>query len=118
MFLALLITWTPQPAHVIEGVQGRYFLIPAIMVAYAVAGSGPVVLRWRRDIALILCFGLFLISLSGTVDLLLGRFYLMPAPQQTCTGTLGMREAACGAPDRGCAESGGLSEVDVRVVAG
>ena len=39
VFLLLLIAWTPDPtrAQLIEGVQGRYFLIPALMVAMAVA---------------------------------------------------------------------------------
>lgn len=35
VFLALLVTWTPHPARFIDGVQGRYFLIPALMLAYA-----------------------------------------------------------------------------------
>ena len=39
VFLLLLVAWTPDPIHaqVIEGVQGRYFLVPALMVAMAVA---------------------------------------------------------------------------------
>ncbi|WP_170951326.1 DUF2142 domain-containing protein [Synechococcus sp. UW86] len=39
VFLLLLVAWTPDPANalLIEGVQGRYFLVPALMVAMAVA---------------------------------------------------------------------------------
>ena len=39
VFLLLLVAWTPDPIHaqVIEGVQGRYFLVPALMVAMALA---------------------------------------------------------------------------------
>ena len=39
VFLLLLVSWTPNPAHaqLIEGVQGRYFLVPALMVAMALA---------------------------------------------------------------------------------
>ena len=39
IFLLLLLGWTPNPtqALVIEGVQGRYFLIPALLIAFAVA---------------------------------------------------------------------------------
>ena len=35
IFCALLATWTVHPAVVIEGVQGRYFLVPAILLACA-----------------------------------------------------------------------------------
>ena len=37
VFLLLLVAWTPDPtrAQLIEGVQGRYFLLPALMVAMA-----------------------------------------------------------------------------------
>lgn len=35
IFFAMLISWTPHPASLIDGVQGRYFLIPAMMFAYA-----------------------------------------------------------------------------------
>ncbi len=37
-FLALLAGWTPQPAQRIEGVQGRYLLMPAMLAAVALAG--------------------------------------------------------------------------------
>jgi len=35
IFFAMLVSWTPHPASLIDGVQGRYFLIPAMMFAYA-----------------------------------------------------------------------------------
>lgn len=57
VFLLLLWSWTPYPAVLIEGVQGRYFIAPALLLCYAaasqsaqhcagvsgehVAGSGP-----------------------------------------------------------------------------
>jgi len=47
-FLALLVTWNPVPAGIIDGVQGRYFLVPAIMAGYAVAGAKPFALNHRR----------------------------------------------------------------------
>lgn len=37
VFFAILVSWTPHPTAVIEGVQGRYFIVPALMLAYAVA---------------------------------------------------------------------------------
>lgn len=38
IFLAMLTTWTPLHSPRIEGVQGRYFTIPAIMLSYAAMG--------------------------------------------------------------------------------
>ena len=40
VFLLLLVAWTPDPTHaqLIEGVQGRYFLVPALLMAKALAG--------------------------------------------------------------------------------
>lgn len=39
VFLALLVTWTVHPATTVAGVQGRYFIVPALMAAYALGGS-------------------------------------------------------------------------------
>ena len=38
-FLALLAGWTPHPAQRIEGVQGRYLLMPALLAAVALSGT-------------------------------------------------------------------------------
>jgi uncharacterized membrane protein len=41
-FMLMLITWSPFPADLIEGVQGRYFIAPALVWAYAAgAWLGP-----------------------------------------------------------------------------
>ena len=37
VFLLMLITWSPFPTQLIEGVQGRYFIAPAMVAAYAFA---------------------------------------------------------------------------------
>jgi hypothetical protein len=40
--MLMLITWSPFPADLIEGVQGRYFIAPALVWAYAAgAWLGP-----------------------------------------------------------------------------
>jgi uncharacterized membrane protein len=53
VFLAMLLTWTPHPATTIRGVQGRYFIVPALMIAYALGATlaprGP---RWPGWVAL------------------------------------------------------------------
>ena len=38
IFLALLLTWTPHPTSLVQGVQGRYFVVPMILLAYSVSG--------------------------------------------------------------------------------
>lgn len=39
IFNALLFGWTPYPHHIIEGVQGRYFWIPACCLAFCLSPS-------------------------------------------------------------------------------
>ena len=50
IFLALLVTFTPHPATLVQGIQGRYFLVPALLLAYGLSNhrntlaAGPIVL--------------------------------------------------------------------------
>ena len=46
VFAALVVTWTPHPATTVQGVQGRYFLVPAMMLAYALDATPAVLPRW------------------------------------------------------------------------
>lgn len=78
VFFALLVGWTPHPAAVIQGVQGRYFLVPALLVAYALGGTaepGGVramrVFRWLGP-------AFFLMSSVLTVQAVVERYYLVP----------------------------------------
>lgn len=81
IFFALLVTWTPHPATVIMGVQGRYFIIPAVMAAYAIGGNKGVSEGLMRKASLVLCILLFAVSTTGTTSLLLERYYLIsPEP--------------------------------------
>ena len=41
IFVAMLVSSTRMPATRIEGVQGRYFLMPALLVVFAFAGLRP-----------------------------------------------------------------------------
>ena len=84
-FFALLTTWTPHPATVIEGVQGRYFMLPALVLAFALgpagnsAASGGRVVFSARSAAGWLLLSLFaLYSLTVTVETLAARYYLHP----------------------------------------
>jgi uncharacterized membrane protein len=68
VFLAMLVTWTRDSAEVIEGVQGRYFLIPAITLAYALGATlAPRGWRWPGRLALCATAGLSFYALIVTV---------------------------------------------------
>lgn len=73
VFLALLLTWTPHPARVVEGVQGRYFIVPAVMLAYAF-GAWPSARRqhWMQSL-LVAAFAA--VSLWALVTTLLSRYH-------------------------------------------
>lgn len=76
VFFALLISWNPHPAKLIQGVQGRYFLIPSIMMAYAVSGEQRTYEGFRRKVALALVILLAAFSIYGMPRLLIQRYYL------------------------------------------
>ena len=50
VFIALLLTWTPHPAQVIAGVQGRYFVVPVLLTAYAMSGVMQDKGTWRQGL--------------------------------------------------------------------
>ncbi|MBP9012625.1 MAG: hypothetical protein KBG22_03335, partial [Smithella sp.] len=80
IFFAILIKDNQHPASLIQGVQGRYFLIPMIMVAYAVSGSLKLYEGIFRKIALCLVIFLGLFTIFSTSKLLIERYYLAPLP--------------------------------------
>ncbi|EDZ98946.1 membrane protein-like protein [Burkholderia sp. H160] len=73
-FFAMLITWTDQPAQFIDGVQGRYFTAPAVLIAYALGGQ---MTSATRAMAREVVWGGFL-AVSGflTTSTVLWRYYL------------------------------------------
>lgn len=75
VFLALALTWTPYPAQTIEGVQGRYFTIPALFVGYALSGqdTGRLILSrsWTAWITLLVASA----SLAAFVWTLRDRYH-------------------------------------------
>lgn len=76
IFFALLITWSRHPAIIIDGVQGRYFLVPVIMVAYAISGGLKLGAGVFRKIALLLVILLGAFTIVSTPRLLIERYYL------------------------------------------
>lgn len=73
VFLALLVTWTPHPAPTVQGVQGRYFIVPALLAAYGL-GAGPGVRRHGR-VAAVLVAGFATASLWALGTTLLARYH-------------------------------------------
>lgn len=58
VFFALLVTWNAHPAATIQGVQGRYFLVPAMTAAAALSGTAAprTWSPWWRSTPLLLAF--------------------------------------------------------------
>lgn len=77
-FFALLVTWTPHPANAIAGVQGRYFFIPSIILAYALTGSKELGNGAKGKLLLIFSFVFFVCTLTITTQLLINNYYLAP----------------------------------------
>jgi len=73
VFLALLLTWTPHPARTVQGVQGRYFIVPALLAAYALGASA----QQRRAPGLvgIIVAGFAVVSLWALGTTLLARYH-------------------------------------------
>jgi uncharacterized membrane protein len=76
IFFAMLVTWTPHPAKLIEGVQGRYFLMPAILCTYALNCTFNDQINYKRicTISVLTLLGVY--SFFITYQLLLSRYYL------------------------------------------
>ena len=75
VFFLLLVTWTVHPATLILGVQGRYFLVPFILVAYALNGQDTGVSTRRKVIALPALY-LYLLVVSVVVpQVLVYRYF-------------------------------------------
>lgn len=86
VFAALLIQWTPHPATVILGVQGRYFFVPAMLIFVAFtrpfvppfSAQASVMKTWIPKSSLLVLFLLGVTAIYCTSSLLLGRYFLMP----------------------------------------
>lgn len=81
VFFALLVTWNAHPATVIQGVQGRYFLIPALLFAYALGGGGKSGRSWLSVAGFAGVVSLFVISTCSTAAVLLDRYYIVSSQQ-------------------------------------
>lgn len=79
IFFALLITWTDENPTLISGVQGRYFLIPALLFAYALHdNTKPDIASLRTYASIAVLGGMFLFSSHEMIGVLLQRYYITP----------------------------------------
>jgi uncharacterized membrane protein len=74
IFLALLLAWTEHPAKVISGVQGRYFLFPAILTAFALSADERSHKMLFKRISYGLLFVLYIFSIFQTRRAILERY--------------------------------------------
>lgn len=74
-FLALLVTWTPHPTEVVQGVQGRYFAIPALLLAYAATRFSPPPGRALRYLSLGVILVFAAASIASWVETVLTRYH-------------------------------------------
>lgn len=76
VFLIFLVIWNPLPAERIMGVQGRYFVIPFVMLAYGLSGGKTPyhTAKWRMALLLVLALGVT--TAYVTPRLLVERYYL------------------------------------------
>lgn len=75
VFLAMLATWTPHPASVVKGVQGRYFVVPAILLGYAASGCATQQSPVRQWVAGLAVAMFAFTSLTALTIAVLGRYH-------------------------------------------
>lgn len=75
IFLSQLVTWTPHPATLVEGVQGRYFVMPMVLLAFALSGFPIMQTTLRRRLASLSLTGFALSSVSVLTITLLSRYH-------------------------------------------
>lgn len=73
IFFALLVTWTPHPAVHVQGVQGRYFLIPLLIAAAALSGTRNLWRPWWRSAPAVAAFAA--LSLATLIPTLQARYH-------------------------------------------
>ena len=76
IFLALLLVWNSAPAATIQGVQGRYFIQPFILLAYAIATPADAGWRWARRAAATVVVVLGLLDAVAVPQTLLSRYFI------------------------------------------
>lgn len=74
IMLALLLTWTPIGSHQIQGLQGRYFVLPFLILAssISISAAGLAINDYKGGLVLL---GFFIFSFLITVLAVLGKYH-------------------------------------------
>lgn len=73
-FLAMIFSWTPIPSQKIAGVQGRYFIIPSLLVASTFQGwSGAA--KIRSEISHFVLSALWCLATCFSASAIWGRYH-------------------------------------------
>lgn len=80
IFLAMLLTWNKHPAVLIQGVQGRYFVVPMFLLAYALPSTYGAYSRGRAVASITLLTVLAAYSSYQTLAILTEKYYLTDEP--------------------------------------
>jgi uncharacterized membrane protein len=99
IFFALLVAWTPHPAKIIQGIQGRYFFIPAIMITYALSGNVRLSDGVARKTSFAFLIALSILTTTATTKLLIERYYLMPEQPSEACGSVAKPPVPARGPD-------------------
>lgn len=76
VFFSMIIAWTPHPAEVVEGVQGRYFIPPVILLFYALYWSdGSRVNPVSEKISSIVLIFLACVTIYWIINFVANRYY-------------------------------------------
>ena len=68
-------TWTAHPATLIEGVQGRYFVMTMVLMGYVLSGLAKGKTRLQGRLAALALSGFALCSLTALSMTLLSRYH-------------------------------------------
>jgi uncharacterized membrane protein len=83
VFVAILFSWTPHPATIVLGVQGRYFLVPLLLVAIALSVREDTLGGWRGGVAAVVLAALLATVPPATTTRLLDRYWAAQATAQS-----------------------------------
>jgi uncharacterized membrane protein len=78
IFFSLLVACTPfNPASVVQGIQGRYFFVPVIMLGYALSGNNTIFTKRRAIFAMPILYTLMLVITFLMTKTLVARYFLV-----------------------------------------
>lgn len=75
IYFALLVQWNKFPTDIINGVQGRYFTVPLVALAYALSGDRGFKTKGAQ-LSIVLLAAIALLTFAKMPQLLLDRFFI------------------------------------------